>query len=141
MNVSRWMLRIVFLAVALGCDDGPSESPGSAASRVPQVSPRHLLLISVDTLRADRLGAYGSDFGLTPNIDRLSQGSVRFASAYSTAPFTLPSVATIHTGLYPETLSIKGNIGTLPDSATTLASRLRKKGFASAAVGRVGGDP
>lgn len=61
----------------------------------------NVILISIDTLRADHLGAYGYDRNTSPNIDRLAQEGVLFENAFSQAPWTLPAMTSIHTSLYP----------------------------------------
>ncbi len=65
-------------------------------------APPNIILITVDTTRADRMGFLGSHRGLTPNLDALARRSVVFTHAYSQAPFTAPSHATILTGTYPQ---------------------------------------
>jgi arylsulfatase len=105
-----------------------------AGCRDRSVEPRLLLLVSVDTLRADRLGAYGSDLGLTPNLDRLASESQLFERAYAPTSFTLPSVSSLLTGRYPEEIGILGNRSALSPSVPTLASALRERGWRSAAV-------
>jgi len=65
------------------------------------VKPRRVFLICVDTLRADRIGAYVNSDDLTPHVDSFAAESIRFANAISTAPWTLPSVGSVVTGLYP----------------------------------------
>jgi arylsulfatase len=97
-------------------------------------SDRLLLLITVDTLRADHLGAYGNEVDLTPQLDALAEQSVRFTSAYAPAPFTLPSTATLLTGMYPEELGIYNNPDRLPDDVPTLATLLGKLGWRTGAV-------
>jgi arylsulfatase len=103
-------------------------------TRAGSSTPELLLLISVDTLRADHLGAYGSDRGLTPVLDALARESVVFTSAYAPAPFTLPSMAASLTGRYPEELGISRNESRVPDAVPTLASVLREHGWRTAAV-------
>jgi arylsulfatase len=96
--------------------------------------PRLLLLISVDTLRADRLGAYGSTRELTPHLDELARRGVVFEAAYAASSFTLPSVAALQSGLYPSELGLWSNESKIPDTAPTLAARLRDAGWRTAAV-------
>jgi predicted AlkP superfamily pyrophosphatase or phosphodiesterase len=96
--------------------------------------PRVLLLVSVDTLRADHLGAFGSELGLTPHLDALARESLVFEAAYAAAPLTLPSLATLFTGRYPEELGIESNESTLPGGIPTLATELRERGWRTAAV-------
>jgi arylsulfatase A-like enzyme len=71
----------------------------------------NVLLVTIDTLRADRLGAYGNDSGLTPNLDRLAQSGVLFENASAVAPLTLPAHASILTGTYPLRHGIRDKAG------------------------------
>jgi len=71
----------------------------------------NIILISIDTLRADRLGCYGNQAGLTGMMDFWAERGIRFANAYAPSPWTLPSHASLFTGLYPtEHLAIDENI-------------------------------
>ena len=96
--------------------------------------PDVLLLITVDTLRADRLGALGSPLGLTPNLDALAEESAVFTAAYAATPFTLPSVSALMTGRHPEEIGIFRNESALPETVPTLASELRDRGWQTQAV-------
>jgi arylsulfatase A-like enzyme len=95
----------------------------------------HVLLISVDTLRADRLGCYGSRSARTPTIDALAAHGVRFDQATCGAPITLPSHTTLLTGLDPPSHGVRLN-GTfrLEGEHTTLAEVLQSSGYTTAAV-------
>jgi arylsulfatase len=121
-NVSR-AVSLLAISWLLGC---------SASSPAPPHS--LLILVTVDTLRADRLGTYGSQLGLTPNLDSLANKSIVFTYAYAPASFTVPSISTVMTGRYPEELGIWKNESGLPESATTLASSLRERGWRTLAV-------
>jgi arylsulfatase A-like enzyme/Flp pilus assembly protein TadD len=89
--------------------------------------PRNLLLITIDTLRADRLGCYGYAAARTPNLDRLAAEGVRFDAAIAPAPITLPSHASLLTGRYPASHGVHSNgrerlpaeIPTLAEAAAT----------------------
>lgn len=83
--------------------------PGAAVVEAVDLSDSNLLLITVDTLRADRLGAYGDAEADTPRLDALAQGGVRFESCYSPVPLTLPSHSTLFTGRYPFTHGVRNN--------------------------------
>jgi arylsulfatase len=96
--------------------------------------PRGLLLVTVDTLRADALGAYGAQGGLTPRLDDLARASLVFDSAYAPAPFTYPSIAAILSGRYPGALGIQTNLSQIPPDVPTLASALAAHGFRTGAV-------
>ncbi len=94
----------------------------------------NVLLVTIDTLRTDRLGAYGGRAGLTPVLDALALNGVRFANAWSHAPMTLPAHASILTGLLPPSHGVRNNgsfrLGSQP---TTLAERLRAAGYRTGA--------
>jgi arylsulfatase len=96
-------------------------------------APDHVILISVDTLRADRLGAYGYADAATPNLDALAAESLRFDRAYAHASSTLPSVSSLMTGLLPAQHGLFANLGKLRRRFSTLGTRLRAAGFRTAA--------
>ncbi|PYR52064.1 MAG: hypothetical protein DMF89_03915, partial [Acidobacteria bacterium] len=100
-------------------------APASGALRGANV-----LLITIDTLRADHVGAYGNRLGLTPTLDRLASEGLRFERAYAHVPLTLPSHTTIMTGSYPMGNGVRDNgsfrfDGTRP----TLADVLKAAGY------------
>jgi arylsulfatase A-like enzyme/Flp pilus assembly protein TadD len=91
---------------------------------------RNLLLITVDTLRADALGAYGNRTAATPVIDRLASSGVRFDNAHAHSVVTLPSHASILTGRLPIDHGIRDNAGfRLSPRDETLATILKSHGF------------
>lgn len=111
------------LALLLGLQAGP-----------PPVADR-VLLVTIDTLRADRLGAYGHATARTPVLDALAARGVRFADATAHAPLTHPSHAAVMTGRYPGAFGIRLNGMTpLPPEAVTLAERFNASGRATGAV-------
>jgi arylsulfatase A-like enzyme len=92
--------------------------------------PPPIILISVDTLRADRVG-----HGLTPHIDQLGREGIVFDRAFSHVPQTLPSHATILTGLLPQNNGVRDNIGyTLDPKVPTLAAVLKEHGYVTGAA-------
>lgn len=94
----------------------------------------NVLLVTLDTTRADRLGCYGYAAGKTPNLDALAARGVRFAEAYAPAPLTLPSHAAILTGTDPHVNGVRNNGSyVLAPERTTLAEILRGRGYATAA--------
>lgn len=100
---------------------------------------RNVLLVTIDTLRADALGSYGSGTA-TPVLDRLAAQGARFDFAHAHAVVTLPSHASMLTGLYPYEHGIRDNAGyRLPAGMQTMATRLKKAGFSTGAF--VGGFP
>jgi len=93
-----------------------------------------VIVISVDTLRADRVGVYGYSRAQTPAIDSLaSHGGTLFAWAESQAPITLPSHTSLFTSTYPYENHVEGNAGSVPRGVVTLASVLRGHGYKTAA--------
>jgi arylsulfatase A-like enzyme len=114
---ARWRL-LAAAAVALAC--------GQARPSV--------ILVSVDTLRADQLGAYGSDLGLSPHIDALAGESQLFERAYAPAPFTLPSVSALLSCRHPVELGVDSNESRLPADVATLATLLSGHGYRTGAV-------
>jgi len=95
--IGRWFVVGWLAASALA-----STQPGSAAPPPAAAVPPNIILITLDTTRADRMGFLGSKRGLTPNLDALALQSAVFSRAYSQAPLTSPSHATILTGTYPQ---------------------------------------
>jgi len=93
---------------------------------------RNLVLITIDTLRADHVGAYGYTRAHTPALDGLARSGVIFERAYAAAPITLPSHATILTGRYPPGHGARDNgVAMLP--VPTLATELQTRGFKTGA--------
>jgi hypothetical protein len=96
-------------------------------------APRNLLLVTIDTLRADHVGAYGATGASTPVLDALAKRGILFQSAHSAVPLTGPSHATILTGLYPPAHGVRDNATfVLAPEHRTLASLLKAKGYSTA---------
>ena len=110
------------LALSLaGC--GESADPGGL----------NIVVITMDTTRADHLGAYGSPLKLTPHVDALAERGVLFTQAYAPMPQTLPAHATLFTGLTPRDHGALENTYTLNDGYTTLAEICAERGYATGA--------
>jgi arylsulfatase A-like enzyme/Flp pilus assembly protein TadD len=134
--VSRHGRAALLVSAAVGfsvaCTRGPSDTR-SANLAVAGARGANLLLVTIDTLRRDRLGAYGSTARLTPVIDQLAGRGVRFERAYAHSPMTLPSHASILTGRTPVGHGLRNN-GTyrldagVPTLATALASHGYRRG-------------
>lgn len=92
-----------------------------------------VILISLDATRADRLGAYGNERGLTPHLDRLAADGVRFDRAYCQEPWTLTSHMSMLTGLYPDAHGLDFGRA-LAGPAWTVAERLRDAGYRTSAT-------
>ncbi|MFN0006791.1 MAG: sulfatase-like hydrolase/transferase [Planctomycetota bacterium] len=128
-RIRRGLPAAILLAAvtAAGCSKDRSSAPYSA------------LLVTFDTTRADALGCYGREPAVTPNLDLLAREGTLFERAYAVAPSTLPSHASMLTGLYPIRHTVRHNgLKPLPQSARTLAETAKEKGFDTAAfVGSV----
>jgi arylsulfatase A-like enzyme len=105
--------------------------------RLPSVE--NAVLISIDTLRADYLGAYGHPYVKTPHIDALAAEGVTFDRVVAPAPTTLVSHTSLMTGTYPHTHGVPNNANKVSDANRMLAEVLQEAGFRTA--GLVGGFP
>jgi arylsulfatase len=112
--------------LAVGCGGGQPARPPS------------LVLVTIDTLRADALGAYGAEGSATPNLDRLARESTVFLRALAPMPLTRPAHFSIFTARYPREHGVLNNRLALPHSETTLAERLRDAGLRTGAFVGVG---
>lgn len=121
--------RALFLAVWLagGCTPETQVQTPTAAPEPPA-----LLLITLDTTRADSLG-FESDAVQTPHLDALAAAGTRFAHAYTTAPTTLPAHASMLTGLYPADHGVHENARRLGSDNNLVAERLQELGYTTAA--------
>jgi arylsulfatase A-like enzyme len=140
VDLSRWGGREVKLAFESrqpGGKAGGSGAPGSVYWASPRVTgkvsrgrrPTSVLLVLVDTLRADRLGCYGGRRAATPAIDRLAQRGTLFESAFSQANWTLPSVATLFSGLYPSAHGVREERKRLASDPSHLAPLMLRNGY------------
>ncbi|MDP3901020.1 MAG: sulfatase [bacterium] len=98
-----------------------------------QPRPRNIIMISVDTLRADHLGAYGYSQDTSPNLDRFAENAFVFEQAISQAKFTFSSHASLLTSQYPLSTGVVNLESQLPQSKTTLPEVLQQNGYATAA--------
>ncbi len=112
------LLAITLWLAACGRDDRPN-----------------VLFLTLDTTRADHIGAYGNLQSKTPNIDRIAQQAVLFERTMAAVPITLPSHSTIMTGRYPPGHGVRDNgLFRLGDDQVTLAEILQSDGYATAAA-------
>ena len=95
-----------------------------------------MLLVTVETLRADHLRSYGYGRTTSPNFDRLGRQGARFETVIAQAPFTLPSIASIMTGLTPPAHGVRNHPATLAQDVETIAERFRDAGYRTAAMTR-----
>ena len=107
--------------------------PGSPQTDLRPIEGQNVLIVTIDTLRADALGSYGGP-AATPALDRLAAEGVRFDFAHAHAVLTLPSHASILTGEYPHRHGVRENSGfRLSRDARTIATVLKQAGYATAA--------
>ena len=122
------LLLIILAATLAGC----SREPAAPANR-PPAAPRNVVVITIDTLRADHVGAYGYTPARTPTLDRLASDGLRFDRAYATAPITLTSHASLMTGRYPPGHGARHNGMRVDMKTPTLAEAFAAAGYATAA--------
>jgi len=123
----RVLAFLVVAVVAAACGVPRSDSHPAVG--------RSVILISIDTLRADRLPAYGYKSVVTPHIDALRRESVLFENAYTHCPLTLPAHTSLFTGLLPPVHGVRNNIGyRLDPKHATLAGLLKARGYATGAA-------
>ena len=127
----RRLLALAAALLALGAAAYLRRPGGPTSEGRPRPS---VLLVTLDTLRADRVGAWGGPPGLTPVLDSLAARGVVFDEAQSSAPLTLPSHATLLTGLEPPRHGVHDNGRyVLPPDLETLATRLKAAGYETGA--------
>ena len=122
-NCRRSMLMFLVCIFPLACSE-------------PDIDPvRAVILISCDTLRADRLGVYGYERDVSPHLDAFAKDAVVFERAYSTAPHTNPALSSLFTSRLPDEIGVAGgNRSLMPASIDTLAELLADAGIESAAI-------
>ena len=126
-NRGRWLGVTAAAAVAVAVAGGWLARHTRHGARRPSV-----VLIVVDTLRADHLGCYGYPRATSPALDALAASGVRFANVRATSSWTAASVASLFTGLYPAVHGLQANDALLAEGLTTLAERFAANGYATA---------
>lgn len=106
----------------------PKQGPGEVCSEC------NIVLISIDTLRYDRLGINGYTKKTSPNIDKFFEKGINFKNTYAEAPWTLPSHAAMLTGIYPKKLNIELTTDPLLPEALSIAKILKNNGYNTAAL-------
>ncbi len=133
----RWLLT-AGLSTLAGCAEQDSSSvsePEVLSSSLAADEWPNVLLVSLDTTRADALGCYGSDLGASPVIDSLAAESIVFDHAFTSVPVTLPAHATLLTGLRPPRHGVRDNaVYELSPEAQTITEALRETGYRTFAV-------
>jgi choline-sulfatase len=136
------VFRRLSLVVVLALGTGGASTPNAASAPSPSAKPPNIILITLDTTRADRMGFLGSKRGLTPNLDALAKQSVVFTRAYAQIPLTTPSHAVMLTGTYPQFNHLDGLVQPLREDLPYLPNLLHQHGYHTAAfVGSMVLDP
>jgi arylsulfatase len=134
----RPTLAALLLAACSGADDTPGGGATGAAPDLPAATgtprARGVLVVLVDTLRADHVGVYGGPPGLTPHMDALAAESLIFENAVATSSWTRSSVASLFTGRYPTAIDVLTKEDALSQEVVTLAELLSAAGYATYAV-------
>ena len=120
------------LAISFAVENFAAPSPPPASGPPNRI--RHVILLTVDTLRRDALSCYGGGTP-TPNIDRLAKDGILFENAYAPAPWTLPSFVTILSGLSPWVHKATRLEYAVPTGLPSLAAFLKKGGYLTASIG------
>jgi arylsulfatase A-like enzyme len=94
----------------------------------------NIIVISIDTLRADHLGSYGYERDTSPNIDKLAEKGILFENAYAQGSWTYPSMASMHTSLYPTQIGVQNLDTKIHDSFMTLAEYMKNNFYDTHAV-------
>ncbi len=139
LSVSLTLAVAACFSHAADADDKASPAAAAPPAAPVQSAPRvdNVILITIDTLRADHLGSYGYPRPTSPNLDRFMARGTRFEWAFSTASYTAPSHISMMTGLYPSFTSVgldNGRFFKLSGRTTTLAEVCRDAGMRTAAV-------
>jgi choline-sulfatase len=125
---ARARLLLILTAALSACTREPA-----APARSPASTPLNVIVVTIDTLRADHVGAYGYGAARTPALDRLAREGVRYDRAYATAPITLPSHASLLTGRYPPGHGARHNGVRMDLKTLTLADAFAAAGYKTAA--------
>ncbi len=111
----------------------PADEPASSRTAVSDARPKNVIMILIDTVRADVFEAFKAGNGIqTPAYDALAEKSTVFVNAFNNENWTKPSVATTLSGVYPSTHDTKKDESKLPDEVELISERLKKEGFATA---------
>jgi arylsulfatase A-like enzyme len=127
-------LALTLIASALGAVAPPLRRAPPAPSSTPTPGRANVLLIVIDTLRADHLGCYGYDRPTSPVLDGLAADGLLFERAFAQSSWTKPATASLLTGRCPSQHQTSSETARLPDAETTIAERLRPLGYRTAVV-------
>ena len=126
------VLAVLFVVIQVA--GNPAEAALSRSRAPAPTAATNVILLVVDTLRADRLPHYGWEQGSTPNLDAFAEDAVRFEHAYSNSSWTRPSFATLLTGRLPSSHGVMLKSSALPSAIDTLPEVLGEHGYATAGI-------
>ena len=133
MSVPAWLRRAALAVLGLALLAGAWTllvAPIPGLRLLKPARPRNLLIVSLDTVRADRLGSYHYKLAQTPRLDALAASGLRFEQASTVVPLTLPAHSSLMTGTFPAWHGVRDNGGFyLDDDQLTLAEILRDRGL------------
>ncbi|MAG63913.1 hypothetical protein CMO84_10380 [Candidatus Woesearchaeota archaeon] len=128
----RRILCTALLCLAACADEGPTRADEGPARADEGPRPTNLVLVMIDTLRADKLSSYGAEVDTSPALTRLAEKGVQFDSVIAQSSWTLPSVGSMLTSRYPRSLGLYTEDGQMvPEDAVTLAEVLQDAGYAT----------
>ena len=122
------VLRLTACALVMSCSGPSVPDPPSPAVESADQPPAGVVLIVVDALRADHVGSYGSDQGLTPHLDELAEEGYVFENAIATSSWTRASIASMFSSRYPTAISVVGRDDSIGSSVVTVAEVLQVLG-------------
>ncbi len=127
----------IYLQFDIRIDPRPLGEPADI-EKLSERNDLNVLFVLIDTLRSDRLSAYGYDRETSPNLDKLAATGIRFAEHMAQSSWTKCSMASLWTGLYPVRTGVTRSPQGLPDEAQMPAEILREAGFSTAGIWRNG---
>ena len=131
--MTKTTLSLLAAVAACACSREPGVPPAPSSVHAPNAKrPPDIVLVTIDSLRADHLGCYGYSKATSPHLDAFARSGVRCADAVSTTSWTLPAHAALFTGLYDSTHGVVDNGLALAQGVTTLAEVLRAQGYHTA---------
>ena len=128
VSASALTMRLLFGVALVGTLAAGCGREEIAVARTHHPPPRGVIVIMIDTLRADHVGAYGSTLGLTPNLDDVAARGVVFEHAVAASSWTRSSIASLFTSRYPTSLGVLGRDVAIAEDVTTLAETLSQAG-------------
>ena len=127
VNRRASIIALFLLASAMACQKSPSQETSLIIPSSPE--PSSVFLITVDTLRSDRLGVYGNEVIKTPHLDRLATRGTVFLEAFAQSSTTTPSHASLFSGLYPRDHHAYSNFESIDGSLPSIAADFSQAGY------------